>query len=79
MPYYRFHVTAEPDEDPPPLETLPTIAAESPAAAVDKLADQGRLPIAGDRLYVRLVCDDAAFLLPLAPDYEVPLDWQPED
>jgi hypothetical protein len=79
MPRYHYHVIADPEADMPPPETLPSVAAASPGEAVTTLDEQGRLPIAGDGLYLRLECDDGAYLLPLTPDYELPLDWQPED
>ena len=79
MPRYRFFVAVDPEAPAPPLETLPSVAAHSPREAVAKLANQGRLPIAGDGLLLRLVSEDAEHVLPLCPQFELPIDWQPDD
>jgi hypothetical protein len=79
MPRYHFHVVADCEAAYPPLETLPSVAADSPVDALAKLADQGRLPIAGEVLYLRLVGDAAEYVVPINPEYELPEDWQPDD
>jgi hypothetical protein len=79
MPRYRYYVTTDPDAEQPPMDALPVVAADSPGEAVTKLENDGRLPIAGDGLYLRLVSNEAAYLLPISPDYDLPMDWQPED
>ena len=79
MPRYRFQIVTRDEASYASLETLPTVDAPSPEDAAKKLAAQGRLLIAGDNLILRQVDDDAEYLLLLAPDYELPLDWQPED
>jgi len=71
----RYHCFVAVDAERPPAEALPSLLADSPAEAVAKLADQGRLPIAGDGMLLRLVCDDAEYVVPLSPKSELPMDW----
>jgi len=68
-----------------PIDMLPTVQADTPIAAVAKLAREGKLPAAGSQFWVRIVIESngtsaKAISVPLTPQYEVPLDWHsPED
>jgi len=64
VPRYHYHVIADPESCFPAAETLPSVDADSPADAVAKLADQGHVPSTGEGLYLRLVTDNATYLMP---------------
>jgi hypothetical protein len=55
MPLYRYYVSASPGDPSPADGGLTSIEAESPAAAVAILRDQGRLPANWESLWIHFL------------------------
>jgi hypothetical protein len=67
-----------------PINELPTVEAETAWKAIAKLTSVGKLLAAGAQFRVRIVLENdgttaQAINVPLTPEFEVPLDWQPAD
>jgi hypothetical protein len=55
MPTYHYHVATDRNASFPPVDTLPSVDADDPKAAVTKLARDGKLPTTGPMYWVRIV------------------------
>ena len=80
---YHYHVTRDKDEPFKTVDTMQTVEADDPFAAVAKLASAGLLPDDGT-FYVRIVTvvhdngmPSKAVCVPLTVEAKIPLDWSP--
>lgn len=78
---YSYHVTRDKDEPFQTVDTMQTVEADEPMAAVAKLASAGLLPSHGT-FYVRIVTavhDNGipakAACVPLTVEARIPIDW----
>jgi hypothetical protein len=55
MPLYRYYVSASPSDPSPADRGLSSIEADSPASAVEKLRDNGRLPENWESLWIHIL------------------------
>jgi len=81
MPRYRYHVATTAYSPLPVPDSLPSIMAASPGEAATLLAAQGRLPVAGDGLYLRLIADRGTVtVVSLMPEFDLPInELAPDD
>jgi len=83
MPLYRVHFAAEHTDPIPPVESLLSIDATDPVASVEQLCREGRVPQTGILRWARVVLTVEngrarhVLRVPITPDRQVPLDWQP--
>ena len=82
MPSFPYHIAAEKTDPYPPVNELPTVEAETAWKAIAKLANDGKLPAAGGQFWVRILLESngeraKAMSVPLTPEFEISLDWQP--
>ena len=55
MPSYRYYVSASPGDPSPANGGLSSIEADSPASAIAKLREEGRLPEQWESLWIHIL------------------------
>jgi hypothetical protein len=82
---FYYCITPEHETPLPPLDDMQTVEAPDAMQAIAWLAKNGKLPVIGDTFWVRIVVESKgggptkAISMPLTPEFQVPLDWQPPD
>jgi hypothetical protein len=86
MPLYRVHFVADNSEPFPPLDTLPSVDAADPLAAVEELLRQGRVPQMGIMRWARVVLNvhengrpRQVLRFAITPERVQPIEWEGSD
>lgn len=86
MPLYRVHFVADNSEPFPPLDTLPSIDAANPLAAVEELLRDGRVPQTGIMRWARVVLNvhesgrpRQVLRFAIRAEHVHPIEWEGSD